>query len=262
MPWKNLIYEEKGHIGKIIIHRPEVLNAVDYPTIRELREVLSQIEKNPNIRVMILMGSGDKSFVVGADRNEIKNQWEDENRAIEFEVCCRETFNLIENLGKPSICVMKGYAFGLGLQLSLACTFRIVSDHAKLGLPEMNLGFFPSMGAAQRLTRLIGEAKATEMILTGEPMDGEEAYRIGLVNKKVSSAELEDYAETLASKLAERNPAIVKLAMEAIKRERRVSEEDGSAFETMLSAFCLRTRDAEKGKGAFSEKGEQDLKVK
>jgi len=260
MEYKNLVYEVKGHIAKIVIHRPEVLNAVDYPTILELKDALSQIEKDPQIRVLMITGSGEKSFIVGADREEIRIQREDEERARKFEDACRETFNLIEDLGKPSVCAMNGFAFGLGLQLSLACTFRIISDNAKLGLPEINLGFFPSMGATQRLTRLIGEVKATEMILTGEPIDAAEAYRIGLVNKKVSSAELGSHAETLAGKLAEKSPITVKLAMEAIKRGRRATGESGLAFEAMLSDLCLKTEDAREGILALNEKRKPDFR--
>lgn len=262
MDWKNLIYEKKDRIGKVIINRPKLLNAVDYQTIVELKDLLSKIEKDPEVRVIIITGSGEKSFIVGADREEIKKQRENEEQAKDFETCGRDTFNLLENLGKPSICAINGYAFGLGLQLSLACTFRIVSENAKLGLPEINLGFFPSMGATQRLTRLIGEAKATEMILTGEPIDGEEAYRIGLVNQKVSFSELEGYAEKLAGKLAEKSPVVLRLTMEAIKHGGRVPGGKAVAFETMLSELCLETEDTKEGISALIEKRKPIFKGK
>jgi enoyl-CoA hydratase len=244
MDYKNIIFEKRGPIGKIIINRPEVLNAVDTPTIFELKDLLSQIERDPQIRVIIFTGSGEKSFIVGADKNEIKKQGQNVEEAEKFESCCRETINLIENLGKPTISAINGYAFGLGLQLALACTFRIVSSNAKFGLPEINFGFFPSMGATQRLTRLIGEAKATEMILTGESIDVEEAYRIGLANKKLPPHELGDYVEKLAEKLAEKNPTVMKLAMDAIRYEKGTLMEEGLAYEAKLSEICFKSKDA------------------
>jgi enoyl-CoA hydratase len=243
MNYKNIIYEKKSSIAKIVINRPEVLNAVDSQTIVELKDALSQVGKDPQIRAIILTGSGEKSFIVGADKKEIHKRSENVEEAENFETCCRETFDFIENLGKPTICAINGYAFGLGLQLALACTFRIVSSNAILGLPEINFGFFPSMGATQRLTRLIGEAKATEMILTGESIDGEEAYRIGLANKKVSPNEMCDYVENLAEKLAEKSPTVMKLAMEAIKYEKGTSMEDGLAYEAKLSEICFKSKE-------------------
>ena len=262
MDLKHHHYEINSFIAKITVNRPEVLNAFNYQTIIELKNLLSQIEKDSQVRVVIITGSGEKAFVVGADREEIVKQRENEEEAKMFETCCRETFNLLENLGKPSICAINGYAFGLGLQLSLACTFRIISGNAKLGLPEINLGFFPSMGATQRLTRLIGEARTSEMILTGEPIDAEEAYRIGLVNRKVSPGELRNITETLARKLAEKSPMTVKFAMEAIKHGRRTAGESGFACEGMLSDLCLRTEDAGEGLLAFQEKRKPNFKGK
>jgi len=247
MDYKNIIFEKRGPVGKIIINRPEVLNAVDTPTIAELKNLLSQIERDPQIKVIIFTGAGEKSFIVGADKNEINKRGQNVEEAEKFESCGRETINRIENLGKPTICAINGYAFGLGLQLALACTFRIVSSNAKLGLPEINFGFFPSMGATQRLTRLIGEAKATEMILTGESIDGEEAFKIGLANKKVPLNELGDYVEKFAEKLAEKNPTVMKLAMDAIKHEKGTSMEDGLAYEARLSEICFKTREVKEG---------------
>lgn len=254
MAGKNIISEKKNLIGKIVINRPEVLNAIDYRSILELKDILLHTEKDPQIRVIIITGAGEKSFIVGADQNEIKRHYQNEKEGEKFVRCCRETLNLLENLGKPSICAVNGYAFGLGLQLALACTFRIMSSNAKLGLPEINMGFFPSMGATQRLTRLIGEAKATEMILTGESIGGEEAFRIGLANKTVSPSELMDHVEKFAAELAEKSPVAIKLAMDAIKHEKILSVEEGLAYEAKMSDICLKTEDAKEGMAAFTEK--------
>lgn len=240
MPYNCILYEERNAVGKIIFNRPETLNAVDMAMITELKALLSRIEKDLQVRVILFTGSGEKSFIVGADKEEIKKRGEE---AECFEAACRETFNLIANMGKPTICAINGYAFGLGLQLALACTFRIVSSNARMGLPEVHLGFFPSMGATQRLTRLIGEAKAMEMILTGEPIDAKEAFRIGLAHKEVPPDSLGDDVERFAEKLAGNNPVAMKLAIEAIRHEKGTSIEEGLAYEAKLSELCLKTCD-------------------
>ncbi len=240
--YKNILYGKRDGIGKITINRPEVLNAVDYPTIVELKDLLSKIKNDQEVRVIIITGSGEKSFIVGADRNEIGKRDQNEEEAERFENTCRETFNLLENLGRPSISAINGYCFGLGLQLALACTFRILSSNAKLGLPEINFGFFPSMGGTQRLTRLIGEAKAMEMILTGDSIDGEEAYRIGLANKILPQNEVEDYVERFAERLAEKNPDVMRLAIDAIRHEKGTSMKEGLAYEAKLSELCFKNK--------------------
>jgi len=234
MDYKNLILEEKRHITKIVFNRPEVLNAVDYQTIVELKDILSKIKNDPEIRVIIITGSGEKSFIVGADKNEIGKRDQNKEEAERFENTCRETFSILENLGKPSICSINGYAFGLGLQLALACTFRFISSNAKLGLPEINFGFFPSMGATQRLTRLIGEAKAMELILTGDTIGG--------VSKILSLDEMEDYVEKFAQRLAEKDPDVMKLAIDAIRYEKGRSMEEGLAYEAKLSEICFKKK--------------------
>ena len=259
---KNIIFEKKNNVSKMIINRPDLLNAVDYRTIVEMKDLLLQIEKDPHTRVIIITGAGEKSFIVGADKNEIKMYFQDEEKAKDFEEYCRDTFSLIEDLGKPTLCAINGYAFGLGLQLALACTFRIVSEQAKLRLPEINLGFFPSMGATQRLTRLIGEARSTEMILTGESINGEEAYRIGLANRVVSSDELMECVDKFADKLSEKSPMTVRLAMDAIRHEKTMSIEDGLAYEAKLSDICLDTEDSKEGMLASIEKRKPIFKGK
>ncbi len=259
MDYNNLIYEKKGHhVARLTIHRPHVLNAIDYTAIVELKKAVSEIGSDPDVRVVIITGSGEKSFIVGADQNEVRLHPNDRERARAFEDCCRETLNLIDQLGKVSIAAVNGYAFGLGLQLALACTFRFVSSNAKLGLPEINMGFFPSMGATQRLTRLIGEAKAIEMIVTGEPVDADEAYRVGLVNRIVSPSDLCPVVENFASKLAEKNPAAVGYAIDAIRHEKVMSLKEGLAYEARLSEECLKSEDAKKGMAAFGEPKKRD----
>jgi len=261
MSYDNVIYEIRGaHLAKVTINRPHVLNAVDYASIVDLKGVFSEIAERTEIRAVMITGSGEKSFSVGADQSEIRLHAQDQDRAKAFEEISRQTFNLIEGLGRPSVCAINGYAFGLGLQLALACTFRIASSTARFGLPEINMGFFPSMGATQRLARLVGEAKAMEMILTGEPIDAVEAYRIGLVNRTVPSAELSAFVEQYAESLAEKSPIAVRLAMDAIRHGNSMPLADGLAYEAKLADECARSEDNREGRLAFAEKRKPQFK--
>jgi enoyl-CoA hydratase len=255
MIYSNVIYDVKGdHVARVTINRPAVLNAMDYPSMGELKAVLLEIAADQQVRVVIITGAGEKSFCVGADQQEIKLHAEDEKKAKAFEEISREAFNLIEGFGRPSVCAINGYTFGLGVQLALACNFRIASANARFGLPEINMGFFPSMGATQRLTRLVGEAKTTEMILTGEAIDAAEAYRIGLVNKVTPQAEFGGFVDRFTESLAEKSPVAVRLAMDAIRQGKTMSLQDGLAYEARLSEECLRSEDSKEGRRAFAEK--------
>jgi enoyl-CoA hydratase len=240
MEYKNISFDTSGSVAKIIISRPQKLNAVDYSTILEFKHALLQTAKDPSVRVLTITGSGEKSFVVGADKKELEIASQDRDRAINFETVCREAFSFLANMEIPTVCAINGYAFGLGLQLALACTFRIISSNAKLGLPEIGLGFFPSLGATQRLTRVVGESKASEMILTGEPIDAEEAHRLGLVNRKVPPSDLFEFTKRFAEKLAEKRPLAVKLALAAIKKGREMEVSEGLSYEAHLADICMR----------------------
>ena len=259
--YKNILLENMGlHVAKVIINRPQVLNAVDLHTATELKTLFGEIAADQQVRVVIITGAGEKSFCVGADQKEMALHAEDEKKAKTFENAGREVFNLIEGLGRPSVCAINGYTFGLGVQLALACTFRIASANARFGLPEINMGFFPSMGATQRLTRLVGGAKTTEMILTGEAIDAEEAYRIGLVNKVIPQAEFGGFVDRFAESLAEKSPVAVRLAMDAIRQGETMSLQDGLAYEARLSEECLRSEDSKEGRRAFAEKRKAHFK--
>jgi enoyl-CoA hydratase len=245
--YTNILYEIKGSpVVKIIINRSEVLNAIDYPTIVALKEILSDIATNDDVKIVVITGAGKKSFSVGADQQEIKLHTQDEQRAMSFEKTGREAINMVEGLGKPSICAINGYAFGMGVQLALACTFRIVSSNAKFGFPEINMGFFPAMGATQRLTRLVGEAKATEMILMGETIDADEAFRIGLVHKVVPQTELSEMVDRMSVDLSQKNHVVVKLAMDAIHEGRDMSLPDGLAYEAKLAEYAREVKTLDK----------------
>ena len=234
--YKNIIVEIfNNHIALVTINRPALLNAVDSATIAELKEALLKIENDPDVRVLVITGSGGKAFVVGADLKEMKSFEGQPEKERAFEESGRQVLNLIYDLGKPSVCAINGHALGLGLQMALACTFRIASPTAKFGLPEIKMGFMPSMGATQRLTRLVGEAKAHEMVLIGDAIDAAEALRIGLVNTVVPEGKLSAFVDRFAERLAEKDTAVMKAAMAAIKKEKTMSMQDGLKYEAELS---------------------------
>jgi len=259
--YSNIIFETKDtYKAMITINRPAMLNAIDYASLQELKDALLKIQKSNDLRVFLITGSGMKSFVVGADLKEMESNARYPKKMKAFEELGREVIGLIDGLDIPSVCAINGYALGLGLQMALACTFRIASLNAMFGLPEINMGFFPSMGATQRLTRLIGEAKTMEMILTGETIEATEAYRIGLVNRIMSQVEFPAFVEKFVDGLAERSPIAMKLAISAIRRGKTMSLHDGLAYEAKLSEECLRSEDLKEVKRALAEKRKPEFK--
>ena len=246
-PSSILIQQISEYVVRVTVDRPGALNAVDLDTAVELKTVMAKIASDKSIRAAVLTGAGAKAFVVGADRNETSLHKGDEKRAHAFEQTCRDAFNIIAGMDKPVVCAINGYALGLGVQLALACTFRIACDGATFGLPEVTMGFFPSMGATQRLTRLVGEARAFEMILTGEPLSAQEAYRIGLVHRLVPLEHLLDTSEKLAASLSQKSPVAMRLAMRAIRRAHDVTLAEGLAYEAELSEECLHVSPDEDG---------------
>ena len=188
MTFDTIVLERDGAVATITINRPKVLNALNSRTLDELRRAVLDLKQDAEVRVVILTGAGEKSFVAGADINELAVQTPTSGR--EHALAGQHVFDLIENLGKPVIAAINGYALGGGCELAMACTLRIAADTAKLGQPEISLGLIPGYAGTQRLPRLVGKAKALEMILTGAPIGAREALRIGLVNRVVSAADL------------------------------------------------------------------------
>ena len=240
MDLASILLERTGdHIATVTVNRPGRLNAVDFDTATQLKRVMSDVAGDTTVRAVIVTGAGEKAFVVGADKSETALHG-DEERAASFENVCRDAFNLIAGMDKPVVCAINGYAFGLGVQLALACTFRIACSGARFGLPEVNMGFLPSMGATQRLTRLVGEARSMEMILTGKTIEVEEALRIGLVHRIVPLPELFGVAQSLAAELSEKDPLVLKLAMRAIRAAKEMGITEGLAYEAELAKECGR----------------------
>jgi enoyl-CoA hydratase len=252
MAYENLLYDKRDGIGFITFNRPKVLNALNRKTMEELREILLGARDDAEVRVLILTGAGEKSFVAGADISEL---------AVQTPVSGKETaafgqgvLRLLETIGKPSIAAVNGFALGGGCEVALACSVRLASKSAKLGQPEVKLGIMPGYGGSQRLTRLCGKGVANELCLTGEMITAEEALRIGLVNHVYEPAELLPAAEALAKKIIANAPLSVKFTMEAIERGTEMPLEEGQYVESALFGLCAATEDMREGTRAFLEK--------
>lgn len=258
--YKTLTYEKKENIGLLTINRPEKLNAISNELISELKKLLDEIENDEELRVLIITGAGDKAFVAGADIKELVGRDASQGRKVSKER--QEIFSRIENLPVPVIAAVNGYALGGGLELALACSIRICSEKAQFGAPEVKLGIIPGDGGTQRLPRQVGLGRAMELILTGDFIDAQEAYRIGLVNKVLPQEELMDKATELAKKIASRPPLAVRFAKEAVNRSQEGDAASGFALESYLHALSCTTEDKKEGVSAFLEKRKGKFKGK
>jgi enoyl-CoA hydratase len=252
MAYENLLYEKRDRIGFITFNRPKVLNALNRKTMEELRDILLSARDDDEVRVLILTGAGEKSFVAGADIGEL---------AVQTSVTGKETaafgqsvLQLLETIGKPSIAAVNGFALGGGCEVALACSIRLASKAAKLGQPEVKLGILPGYGGSQRLSRLCGKGVAHELCLTGEMVSAEEALRIGLVNHVHEPAALMPAAEAMAKKIIANAPLSVKFTIEAIERGSEMPLAEGQYLETTLFGVCAATEDMREGTRAFLEK--------
>jgi enoyl-CoA hydratase len=252
MAYDNLLFEVSDKIARITFNRPNVLNALNRKTMDELGDCLKKVRADDDIRALILTGAGEKAFIAGADINELSQQTPVNGR--EFTLYCQEIIHRLETLGKPAIAAINGFALGGGCELALACTLRIASRNAKLGQPEVKLGIIPGYGGSQRLPRLCGKGVAYELILTGEMISAEEAWRVGLVNRVVESGELLATAEAIARKIIANAPLAVKYALEAVERGMEMPQEEGLCLEATLFGLCCATQDMREGTRAFLEK--------
>jgi enoyl-CoA hydratase len=260
MAYENILYEKKDGIAYITFNRPKVLNALNRKTVEELQGALLDARGDESVRVLILTGTGEKSFVAGADISELAVQTPVNGK--EFSLYGQSVFHLLETMGKPSICAISGFALGGGCELALSCTIRIASNTAKLGQPEVKLGILPGYGGTQRLARLCGKGAAHELCLTGEMITAEEALRIGLVNHVYQPAELIPAAEAMARKIIANGPLAVKFTMEAIERGTEAPLEEGLFLEATLFGVACATEDMREGTKAFLEKRSPQFKGK
>lgn len=256
MSYKYLILEKKERIAYLTINRPEVLNALNAELMDELRRALLDLRHDRNVWAVIITGAGERAFISGADINELARLSPVEGK--ETSRRGQHVFELIENLGKPVIAAINGWALGGGCELAMACTLRIASENAKIGLPEVKLGIIPGYGGTQRLQRLVGRGRALELILTGRAIDAAQAERIGLVNYVVPQQELMARAEALAREIMANGPIAVRYAIEAVNRGWDISE--GEYIETTLFGLTCATEDMREGTRAFLEKRKAEFK--
>ncbi len=255
---KYILIENRDDVAVITINRPDKLNALNAETVSELRVALERVAADEAVRAVIVTGAGAKSFVAGADIAELAQMTP--LNGIEVSRQGQDTFRALETMSKPVIAAVNGFALGGGLELALACHFRVASENAKFGLPEVKLGIIPGYGGTIRLPRVVGRGRALEMILTGEMIDAQEAYRIGLVNHVYPSAELLGAAEQLAKKIAANGPVAVALGIEAVDHGYHASTEDALRLEAKLFGLLAATQDMREGMGAFLEKRKAEFK--
>jgi len=252
MAFDNLLLERDGAIAVVTINRPTVLNALNSQTIDELRRAILELKQDAGVRVVILTGAGEKAFVAGADINELATQTPTGGR--EHALTGQHVFDLVENMGKPVIAAINGYALGGGCELAMACTLRIAADSAKLGQPEIALGLIPGYAGTQRLPRLVGKGRAMEMMLTGGQIAAAEALAIGLVNRVVPAAELMTSARALAARLAKSAPVAMRYIINAVNAGMEMPFAEACQYEATLFGLVASTEDMREGTAAFLAK--------
>ncbi|SHJ31204.1 enoyl-CoA hydratase [Clostridium amylolyticum] len=252
MELNNVLLEKEGNIAMVTINRPKALNALNSETLKELDLVIANLEEDDSIYAVILTGAGEKAFVAGADITEMKDLNAIQGR--KFSILGNKVFRRLENLEKPVIAAISGFALGGGCELSMACDIRIASEKAKFGQPETGLGITPGFGGTQRLARIVGLGKAKELIYTGAIIKADEAYRIGLVNKVVPLEELMNEAKAMANTIANQAPVAVTLSKIAINRGMQVDIDTALSYEAEVFGECFSTHDQKEGMTAFVEK--------
>lgn len=260
MELKNIILEKEEHLAIITINRPKALNALNSETLKDLNTVLEDLENDSNIYCVILTGSGEKSFVAGADISEMKDLSEEEGK--EFGLLGNKVFRRLEKLDKPVIAAISGFALGGGCELAMACDIRIASEKAKFAQPETGLGITPGFGGTQRLSRLVGEGKAKELIYTCSMIKADEALRIGLVNKVVELENLMDEAKKMAKSIMANAPIAVKLCKDAINKGLQVDIDSAIEIEAIDFGKCFSTEDQKEGMNAFIERRDKNFSNK
>lgn len=250
--------EIDGAVAQVTVNRPAVLNALNTAAIRELEQAMLHLRDDAAVRVVILTGAGTKAFVAGADIKEMSTLSPVE--AHEYARTGQRLLDLVENLGKPVIAAVNGFALGGGNELAMACTVRVAADTAKFGQPEVKLGLIPGYAGTQRLSRLVGQGRALHLLLTGETIDAQEAWRIGLVNRVVPAADVLPEARSLAASLAAAAPVAVRYILDAVQHGQEMPLADGTRLEATLFGLVFSTDDMREGTRAFLEKRKPEFK--
>ena len=249
---ENILYQKKESVAFITVNRPRVLNALSHQTFVDLRAAFEDARDDDAVRGVILTGTGDRAFIAGADISELATVTAVD--AAQSSNVGQEVLNLVENLGKPVIAAINGLALGGGCETAMACTIRVASETAKFGQPEVKLGLVPGGGGTQRLPRLVGKGRALQMILSGEMISAQEAYRIGLVNEVVPAAEVMARAEAILKQIFANAPLAVKYSLEAVNKGLETSQSEGQALEAAFFGLCAGTEDKKEGTQAFLQK--------
>jgi enoyl-CoA hydratase/carnithine racemase len=249
---ENVVYDKKGPIAYVTLNRPKVMNALNQAVFAELKAVFEDVRDDADVQAAILTGAGDKAFAAGADISEMSNY-----TAVQAEAATRraqEVTELIEDLGKPVVAAVNGFALGGGCELTMACTIRIAAEGAKFGQPEVKIGVMPGAGGTQRLPRLVGKGRALQLILSGETINAQEAYRIGLVNEVVPIANLIARSEAILNQIIANAPLGVRHSIEAVNKGLDESLAEGLLLEAAMFAICAGSEDKKEGTSAFLAK--------
>ena len=258
--FENLLIEHAAGVATVTINRPKVLNALNGATLDELRRAILALKHDEAVRVVVITGAGEKSFIAGADINELAVQTPVSGR--EHARKGQHILDLIEHMGKPVIAAINGFALGGGCELAMACTLRIAADTARLGQPEINLGIIPGYAGTQRLARLIGRGRALELLLTGDHVTAQEAHRLGLVNRVVPAAELKNEVAKVAAALSAKAPVAMRYIIDAVNKGLDMPLAEAQTFEATLFGLVSSTEDMREGTRAFLEKRKADFRGK
>jgi enoyl-CoA hydratase len=258
MAFDNLLVERDQSVLVITINRPNVLNALNSATMGELSQAIEEAARDDGVRAIVITGAGPKAFVAGADINELAVQTPVGGR--EHAMRGQRLFDRIEQLGKPVIAAVNGFALGGGCELAMACTLRLAADTAKFGQPEINLGLIPGYAGSQRLPRIVGRGRALELLLTGTPIAAAEAHRIGLVNRVVPAAELVAEARAIAHAIAAKAPVAVRYILDAVVAGSEMPLAEAQRYEATLFGLVSTTEDMREGTRAFLEKRSAEFK--
>jgi enoyl-CoA hydratase len=258
MEFRNILLSFEGNLGILTINRPKALNALNIETLKEIQMGIQEVKEHPEVKVLIITGSGEKAFVAGADITEMKGM--NSLQAVQFSKLGHLTLRMIQDLDRPVLAAVNGFALGGGTEVALACDFIYASENAKFGLPEVTLGIFPGFGGTQRLPRLIGKGKAKELILTGKMISAEEAFRMGMVNRVVPQTSLMEEAKKVAAQISGNGVIGVRLAKMVVDAGFNMDLEEACNLESYAFGIGFSTEDQKEGMTAFVEKRKPSFK--